>query len=93
MYGERILRRISSHLGEDVGEHVRFKKVLTPDDFAAKFGSYGGALHGYAIHGKWGGLKRPSAEHKKLPGLYFVGGTTHPGQGIPVMMHASASVA
>ena len=57
--------------------------VTTPDDFAALFPGSGGGLYGRASHGAQATFDRPGAI-SKLKGLYFAGGSVHPGPGIPM---------
>ena len=57
--------------------------VTTPAHFAKAFPGSGGALYGAATHGKLGPLERPGAK-SAIPGLFLVGGTVHPGAGVPM---------
>lgn len=57
--------------------------ITTPDDFAALFPGSGGALYGRASHGAQATFARPGSV-SKIPGLYFAGGSVHPGPGIPM---------
>lgn len=54
-----------------------------PEDFDAAFPGSGGALYGGANHGALGSFARPSAR-SDIRGLYFAGGSVHPGPGIPM---------
>ncbi len=54
-----------------------------PDDFSDLFPGTGGAIYGPASHGWQASLKRPGCR-SKVPGLYFAGGSTHPGPGVPM---------
>jgi phytoene dehydrogenase-like protein len=53
----------------------------------------GGAIYGAAPHGRLGTLKRPPNEVRGVTGLYRVGGTTHPGGGLPLVMLSAKIVA
>ena len=57
--------------------------VLTPNDFEALNPSTGGALYGRASHG-WAASFRRQGSRTRMPGLYCVGGSTHPGAGVPM---------
>lgn len=85
-YGDKIIRRIGRHLGTDIRPDIRVRRTITPEDFGSRHLSFGGALYGYASHGVTSSFRRPSMEIPSLPGLHFVGGTTHPGGGIPLAM-------
>ncbi len=85
-YGDHIIAKISAHLGRDIAGDIAVRQTITPGDFGRRHLSYGGSLYGYASHGVTSSFRRPAMEHPSFPGLYFVGGTTHPGGGIPLAM-------
>ncbi|WP_437999210.1 1-hydroxycarotenoid 3,4-desaturase CrtD [Sorangium sp. So ce185] len=55
----------------------------TPADFERMFPATGGALYGPVSHG-WNSTFARPASRSKLPGLYFAGGSAHPGAGVPM---------
>ncbi|WP_437725364.1 1-hydroxycarotenoid 3,4-desaturase CrtD [Sorangium sp. So ce861] len=57
--------------------------VTTPADFERSFPATGGALYGPVSHGWNSPFARP-ASRSKLKGLYFAGGSAHPGAGVPM---------
>ncbi len=57
--------------------------ITQPADFERLFPATGGALYGMASHGWRASFRRPSAL-SKIPGLYLVGGSVHPGPGVPM---------
>jgi 1-hydroxycarotenoid 3,4-desaturase len=71
---------------------VRESVEQTPVDFAARFPSSRGALYGLASNSKMAAFKRPANQIHELRGLYLVGGTVHPGAGLP-MVCLSARIA
>jgi 1-hydroxycarotenoid 3,4-desaturase len=54
-----------------------------PSDFERLFPATGGALYGRASHGWMASFLRPGAR-SPMPGLYFAGGSVHPGPGAPM---------
>ena len=78
--------RVSALLAK-CGLHIDMKNgsaiVTTPDDFATLFPGSGGGLYGRASHGAMATFARPGAI-SKLAGIYFAGGSVHPGPGIPM---------
>jgi phytoene dehydrogenase-like protein len=56
----------------------------TPVDLAA-LGAPGGSIYGFLPHGKFGPFRRPRIRGN-TPGLFFAGGGTHPGGGVPLVM-------
>ncbi len=85
-YAERVLDRLEEHLGEPVRPHLAVRHQMTPRDLGRRFRGYGGALYGYASHGPWASFMRPPMQPRGLPGFWFVGGSTHPGGGIPLVL-------
>ncbi|MBS0374679.1 MAG: phytoene desaturase [Proteobacteria bacterium] len=69
--------------------------TTTPADFHALFPGTGGALYGPAIHG-WRAAFRRQGANSPVEGLYFAGGSTHPGPGMPMAAmsgrHAAAAL-
>jgi phytoene desaturase len=58
----------------------------TPEDFR-RLGAPGGSLYGFLPHGKLGPFRRPRIRGP-VPGLFFAGGGTHPGGGVPLAMRS-----
>lgn len=59
--------------------------VLTtqPCDWEKRYPATGGALYGRATHGAMASFSRPGSR-SRLPGLYWAGGSVHPGPGVPM---------
>lgn len=57
--------------------------TTTPDEFARRFPSTGGALYGAATRSWTDALSRLTAR-TKVRGLYLAGGSVHPGAGVPM---------
>ncbi|MEO0449585.1 MAG: 1-hydroxycarotenoid 3,4-desaturase CrtD [Pseudomonadota bacterium] len=58
-------------------------QVTDPKGFAALFPGSGGALYGAANHSPFATFARNGAK-SRIEGLYFAGGTVHPGAGVPM---------
>ena len=83
---ENILIKVSKRLGTDISRHIRLEHKLTPELIQSKTGSYKGALYGSSSNDRMAAfLRQPnfSSGHK---GLYFCGGSVHPGGGIPLCL-------
>jgi phytoene desaturase len=52
-----------------------------------------GPIYGDAPHGRLAALRRPNPFPRSPKGLYLVGGTTHPGGGLPLVMLGARTVA
>jgi len=83
---ENILIKVSKRLGTDISRHIKLEHKLTPELIQSKTGSYKGALYGSSSNDRMAAfLRQPnfSSGHK---GLYFCGGSVHPGGGIPLCL-------
>jgi 1-hydroxycarotenoid 3,4-desaturase len=65
---------------------------IAPPDVAARFPSSRGAIYGLASNSRMAAFKRPANTLPGIDGLYFCGGTVHPGAGLP-MVALSARIA
>lgn len=83
-YRNLVLQKIAAY-GFDVRDHIITEQVLTPHDLAKGSGAWRGALYGASPNSRWAAFKRPHNRAKEIQGLYFAGGTTHPGGGVPMV--------
>ncbi|MFC5065100.1 phytoene desaturase family protein [Actinomycetospora atypica] len=90
-YAEQVLDVLAAR-GADVRPRLRFVEILTPADLERRTLSPGGAIYGTASHGPRAALRRP-ANASGIPGLYLVGGSAHPGGGIPLVLMSAEIVA
>jgi phytoene desaturase len=88
-YGERILDRLNqltAHLGyPGLRSNLLVKKAITPADIARLTGARRGALYGASSNSRWAAFRRPHNRCAEVRGLYFAGGTAHPGGGVPMV--------
>lgn len=83
-YRDLILDRLAS-AGVDVRDKIRSEMVMTPIDLENMTGAWRGALYGPSSNSKWTAFRRPHNRSPQIKGLYFAGGTTHPGGGVPMV--------
>ncbi|MEM6897859.1 MAG: FAD-dependent oxidoreductase, partial [Pseudomonadota bacterium] len=57
--------------------------LTLPQEWEARFHGSAGSLYGQSPHGMMAAFQRPTAR-TRVPGLYLVGGGTHPGAGVPM---------
>lgn len=84
-YRERVLDRLAE-FGFEVRPFIEVEQVMTPPDLAHHSGAWRGALYGASSNSPWTAFRRPHNRAAAVPGLYFAGGTTHPGGGVPMVM-------
>jgi phytoene desaturase len=88
---QRFADDIIERLG--VRDRLVVRGVRGPAELAHETGALGGAIYGAAPHGRLATLRRPGPEVRGVRGLYRVGGTAHPGGGLPLVMLSGALVA
>lgn len=86
-----ILEKIGKHLQTDIRPYLETEKIVTPATIERETRSVGGALYGAASNSMWSAFLRHPNTLKAFSGLYFVGGSVHPGGGIPLCL-ASAKI-
>lgn len=90
-YAERILELMADR-GVDVRDRLLWKEIRTPADLERDTRSPGGAIYGSSSNGRSGAFLRP-ANRSSVPGLFLVGGSAHPGGGLPLVGMSAAIVA
>ena len=89
-YAEHVLDTMALR-GLDVRPHLRWREVRTPADLARSTSSGGGAIYGSSSNGPRSAFLRPG-NRSPVPGLFLVGGSAHPGGGLPLVMMSARIV-
>ena len=87
-----VAARLERHFAPGFAQRIRAERFVSPVDIA-RTGAAGGAIYGAAPHGPFGPFERPRNRADYAQGLYFVGGATHPGGGVPIVMRGGRFVA
>ncbi|MFD1553717.1 phytoene desaturase [Putridiphycobacter roseus] len=90
---EKIILAIERGLKVEISSKIIVEKILTPKDIQINTLGYKGALYGTASNSLLSSFKRHSNFSKLYKNLYFVGGTVHPGGGIPLCLNSAKIVA
>jgi phytoene dehydrogenase-like protein len=83
---------VMARRGVDVRDRIRWQVVLTPADLERETGSVGGSIYGTSSNGARAAFLRP-ANASPVPGLFLVGGSAHPGGGLPLVALSAEIVA
>ena len=83
---QRIFARLRRGGLPDLLGDVVVEDVWTPDRLQECYGAPGGAIYGTHSHGWRRAFLRPPNRDAHVRGLYFVGGSTHPGGGTPTVL-------
>jgi phytoene dehydrogenase-like protein len=85
-----VLHRISKALGTDIEPLIETEATLDPVIIESKTMSYMGSLYGTSSNSKLAAFFRHPNFSKQYKDLYFVGGSVHPGGGIPLCLRSAA---
>jgi phytoene desaturase len=89
---DNIIADLSTRVGYDISNNILTKKIMTPIEWRDKFNLYQGSGLGLA-HGmdQVGGF-RPTNKDEEFKNLYYVGASTVPGTGLPIVVISSRLV-
>ena len=88
---ESILKKVEKILKKDIRNSIKAEKILNPKLIEHNTSSYKGALYGNSSNNIFSAFLRHPNFSSKIKGLYFCGGSVHPGGGIPLCL-ASAKI-
>ena len=83
-YRERVLCKLEAMGLADLRERIVVEQMWTPLDLRARYAAHRGAIYGLSSNGWRQAFLRPPQVSPDVKGLYFVGGSTHPGGGLPL---------
>lgn len=89
----RVLARLGKDLGLNAEDDIACERVLDPRDIAATSGSLNGSLYGIASNSPMSAFLRHANRSRRFGGLYFAGGSAHPGGGMPLAVLSGSIVA
>jgi phytoene dehydrogenase-like protein len=81
-----VMGKMSIALNVDFQKFIEVEDVLDPLSIEAKTASFGGALYGTSSNALMSAFMRHPNFSSSIDGLYFVGGSVHPGGGIPLAL-------
>jgi phytoene desaturase len=87
---ERARQGVISRLGmlglNDLEQHIAFEATMGPPDYQQELNLAKGAAFGLSHNFAQVGYLRPHNRHPRYRNLYFVGASTHPGTGLPIVL-------
>ncbi|MGH7748423.1 MAG: phytoene desaturase, partial [Candidatus Dormibacteria bacterium] len=90
---ERALDGLA-HLGiPDARSRIVTERMVTPEDWRDLYNLRRGSTFGIAHDLLQVGVFRPANRHRRLRNLYFVGASTQPGGGVPMVLLGARLVA
>ena len=87
-----ILSKLSRMLGENIAPLIVTEQTLDPVQIEEQTDSYMGSLYGTSSNSKLAAFFRHANYSDTIRGLYFCGGSVHPGGGIPLCLKSAKIV-
>lgn len=83
---KRIVDRINSVFEIDIENKITGERILSPLDIQNKTGSFRGSIYGISSNSRNAAFLRQPNKSRSYKNLYFCGGSSHPGGGIPLVI-------
>ena len=82
-YADHLLALLAAR-GTDIRDRILWRELRTPADLERTTRAPGGSIYGSSSNGPRAAFQRP-ANKSPVPGLFLVGGSAHPGGGLPLV--------
>ncbi|PDW00708.1 phytoene desaturase family protein [Candidatus Chloroploca asiatica] len=92
-YRDLVVRKLERMGLTNLQDEIVYEQIWTPATIATIYNAAGGAIYGLASNNRFSAFLRPPLRARGLRHLYFVGGGTHPGGGIPLVLLSGRAVA
>ncbi len=92
LLADNIISDLSKRIGFDLPSNTITKTIYDPSDWEQKFNLYKGSGLGLAHGMNQIGAFRPKNKDEKFNNLYYVGASTTPGTGLPIVVISSKLV-
>jgi phytoene desaturase len=89
---KNVIDKLSRIMGVDISTCIEEEEVLTPAGIQQRTDSYLGSLYGTSSNSKWSAFLRHANFTSQVNGLFFAGGSVHPGGGIPLCLKSAKIV-
>ncbi|MEM4257112.1 MAG: phytoene desaturase family protein [Candidatus Diapherotrites archaeon] len=91
-FRKKIFEKIKKVLEIDLEEIIEFEKPILPEDWEKNYSLLYGSTFGLAPTLFQSAFFRPQNRDPKIKNLYFVGASTHPGSGIPIVLFSANNI-
>ena len=83
---EIIIKKIKAILKINLIDKIVSEDIMSPLDIEKNTNSHMGSIYGISSNSRKAAFLRQQNNSKKFDGLFFCGGSTHPGGGIPLVI-------
>lgn len=85
VYRDHVLATLARR-GLDCAGEIAVEAIWTPETLQERYGAQRGAIYGFASNTPRAAFLRPPNRARHIRGLFFAGGSTHPGGGVPLAL-------
>ncbi|MFM1829369.1 MAG: hypothetical protein RL624_1610 [Bacteroidota bacterium] len=82
-YFKKAMAKLEKHFGEDIENHIVYKRIYAAKNFIADYHAFKGNAYGLANTLDQTAILKPSIKNKHLHNLIYAGQLTVPGPGVP----------
>ncbi|WP_128547989.1 1-hydroxycarotenoid 3,4-desaturase CrtD [Larkinella soli] len=86
---QNVIRKLSRALGTEIAPLIACEALLDPRTIESRTSSAQGALYGNSSNNRFAAFLRHANFSRQFRNLYFVGGSVHPGGGIPLCLQSA----
>lgn len=84
-----IIEKLELMLGKKLSDCIVCEEMLSPPEICIQTGSVNGSIYGSSSNSQYASFYRHANFRSDIGGLYFVGGSVHPGGGIPLCLSSA----
>jgi phytoene desaturase len=85
-YRDQLIRTLETRWGlSDLSSRIVVEKHFTPADLQFTYNANAGSIYGIGSNSRRTAFLRPPNRDREIRNLYFTGGATHPGGGLPLV--------
>lgn len=88
-YSSSLIKQLEKRGLSGLSEAIEHIEIITPLDFLSRYHSNRGSIYGTSSNDRFSAFLRPRNKLRFLKNLYLVGGSTHPGGGIPLVLQSA----
>lgn len=92
-YFGMIMDRLEAYVGENVRDHIIYKRSYAHSDFKRDYNAFRGNAYGLANTLRQTAVLKPSLKNKRVNNLFYTGQLTVPGPGVPPSLISGLVVA
>jgi phytoene desaturase len=93
-YRDQIIQTLEGRCGlSNLSRRIVTERMILPPDFQSLYNANAGSIYGIGGNSRRSVYFRPPNRDRDIAGLFFVGGATHPGGGLPLVTLSGKIVA